>query len=79
MKNKMINKDEGNYKGFNFKLEYCGFKIGNKNGSKIPSFEAYAGNKLLDEDEKTQRKKLLSMIRYRINKYLKKIQKRKDE
>ncbi len=62
----MTGRDEGEYKGFSFKLNgYMGFKI-----KGVESFQPYAGNKLMDYDCKTIRLKLLAMIRYRINKHI---------
>jgi len=70
-KNYMTGKDEGEFKGFKFRLNgYCGFDIQNKEGSNIFSFQPIAGNNLLNYNCLEIRNKLLSMIRYRINKYL---------
>jgi len=72
-KNRMTGKDEGNFKGYNWRLNgYMGFDIENENGSKIHSFQPYAGNNLMNYDRKTIRLKLLAMIRYLINKEIKK-------
>ena len=68
----MTGRDEGEFKGFKFKLNgYCGFDIQNKNGSMISSFQPYAGNYLLNYTCLEIRNKLLAMIRYRINEELK--------
>lgn len=62
----MTGRDEGTYKGFNFNLTgYCGYEI-----KGLESYQALAGNKIIDNDVKTIRKKLLAKIKYEINKKL---------
>jgi len=55
------------YKGITYEIEYAGYKIHLPNGN-IHEFNAYAGNKVLNMDEKEQRVFLLRKIRYEINK-----------
>ncbi len=63
----MTGRDEGNYKGYEFKLNgYGGFQI-----KGILSFQPYAHNRLFDNDTKTIRQKLLAKIRYIVNRELK--------
>lgn len=58
------------YKGINYKIGYCSYKIffpKKEGGYHVSSFEAYAGNKILEMDEKQQIRKLKAMVRYEIN------------
>ena len=69
--NYMTGRDEGTYKGFEFRLNgYMGYEI-----KDLGSFQPYAGNKLVDNDTKTIRRKLLYKIKYTINKELSKFAK----
>jgi len=58
--------EEGNYKGFKWRLIYAGYDIFG-----MHSFQPYAGNYLLNIPQEERDKKLKAKIRYEINKQLK--------
>jgi hypothetical protein len=62
------------YKGYTYEIWCASLKI-----KGIGEFNPMFGNKILDLSIKEQEKKLKAKARYRINKHLSKIQKRKNE